>query len=381
MRIGLFVFSILCFFVYGCTGISLHERIKNSEGDWLVAGGSAKHENVSSFVLEPPLEVKWDFNIDGGIGYSAIAVSDAVVFVNSLAGDMISFDITGGNKLGRITFLGKDAGTNPLIIDNNVILAFAGDNDYSLLSYNLETSKVNWRINIGFLQTSPVLKDDFVYVGSLNGNFYKVNAKTGNIIWNFDTKAMIHSTCAIDEDRAVFGTDNGNIYCISLSDGSQLWKTAAAAPVAATPLITENKVYMGSYDTNYYCLNLADGSVVWKKNMGTKILGGTALFDRLNIVFGGVNGVLYSLKANDGSENWEFTTKGTIGSSPLCSGRNIYFTSYDFNLYCIEGATAKELWKYELEGKSRTSPVICRDFLVVAADKVVYCFTKKTLSK
>ena len=123
------------------------------------------------------------------------------------------------------------------------------------------------------------------------------------------------------------------------------------------------------------------GTAIWKKNFGTKFLGGTSVYKNKDVIFGGVNGVLYSLNAADGSENWHKETRGTIGSSPLSSGDYIYFTSYDFNIYCVEGISGKELWKYELEGKSKTSPVIWRDFLVVAADKIVYCFGKNDLKK
>jgi eukaryotic-like serine/threonine-protein kinase len=372
---------ILLLSVYSCSGISLNQKIKNSEGDWLEAGGSPKHQNVSSFILEPPLELKWSFDIDCGIGYSGIAVSDAVIFVNCLAGEMYTFDISGGGKLGKLTFLGKDANSTPLINGNNVIVSFSGDRDYSLASYNLETGLINWRINIGFLETSPVLYDGFIYIGSLDGNFYKVDIKTDSIMWKYNAKAQIHSTCAIDDNAAVFGADNGNIYCLNLADGSLKWKTSAAAPVVATPLINEGKVYVGSYDSCYYCLNLSDGSVIWEKNMGTKILGGSSLFKSNDIVFGCVNGMLYSLKAADGSENWRFLAQGVIGSSPLCSGYNIYFTSYDFNTYCIDGTKGTALWNYNLEGKSRTSPVIWKDYLVVAADKEVFCFSKNGAPK
>ena len=366
-----------CLLLYNCTGISLSQKINVSDGDWLEAGGAANQQNISYFNLQPPLDLKWSFDIDAGVGFSAIAVSDAVVLVNSLAGDLIAFDISGGGKLGKLNYLGRDAGTTPLINGNNVIFSFAGDRDYSLISYDLENGKNNWRIDLGFLQTSPIMHNGFVYAGSLDGIFFKVDAKTDSIMWKYDAKAQIHSTCAIDSDYAVFGADNGGIYCVNLTDGSLKWKTMAGGPVVATPLIFDNKVFVGSYDSCYYCLNLSDGVLVWKKNIHTKILGGSSLFNAQNVIFGGVDGNLNSLKASDGSSSWVVHTKGVIGSSPLCSGPNIYFTSYDFNIYCIEGSSGSQLWNYELEGKSRTSPVIWRDYLVVAADKVVYCFIKK----
>jgi outer membrane protein assembly factor BamB len=344
----------------------------------VVAGGSAKHENVSSYRLEPPLEKKWDFDIDAGVGYSAIAISDAVVFVNNLAGELISFDISTANKLGSYKSLGKEANSTPLIMGNSIILSFAGDRNSSLASYNVETGDVNWTINLGQLETSPVQKDGFVYVGSLQGYLYKVDAKSDSIYWKFDAKAEIHSTCAIDSNDVIFGADNGSLYCVDVADGKLVWETIARAPIVATPTIWGNKIFVGSYDSMFYCINIADGSVAWEKNMSTKILGGSAIYHNEDIVFGGVNGVLYSLKMSDGSLNWKFVSYATISSSPLVSGNNIYFSSYDFHLYCLDGKAGNELWNYEMEGKSKTSPVIWRDYLIVAADKVVYCFTKKT---
>lgn len=359
-----------------CSGINLSQRIRPAEGDWTMAGGNAKHENVSPFVLEPPLEKKWVFDIDAGIGYSAVSVSDAVVFVNSLAGDLYTFDISTGLKLGRVTFLGKESNSNPLLIGNNVILAYAGERNNSLASYDVDNGQTNWKIDLGYLQTSPVLKDGFVYIGSLNGNFYKVDAVTDSIWWKYDTKSQIHSTCAIDDGKAVFGNDKGELICLSLSEGSLIWKFTADAPIFATPLINRGKVFFGSYDSAYYCVDLEKGTALWKKNMSTKIMGGSSIYYSSDVIFGGIDGVLYSLKADDGNVNWKFPTKGVITASPLCSGSNIYFTSYDFNVYCLEGKQGKELWKYELEGKSKTSPVIWKDYLIVAADKSVSCFSK-----
>ena len=244
----MFLFGIL---ISGCTGIALNQKLVNKEGDWLTAGGSEKHQNVSYYSLAPQLDLKWSYDIDGGAGYSAIAITDAVVFVNSLAGDMFSFDISTGSKLGRVPILGKEANSTPLIIDNNVIFSYAGDNSYSLGSYDLQTGLTKWRIDLDYLQTSPVAKDGFVYVGSLNGFFYKVNIASDSIFWKFDAGSQIHSTCAIEGDRAVFGADNGMIYCLNLGDGSVAWKFKTGAPVVAMPTIFENKIYVGSYDTNY----------------------------------------------------------------------------------------------------------------------------------
>ena len=73
--------------------------------------------------------------------------------------------------------------------------------------------------------------------------------------------------------------------------------------------------------------------------------------------------------------NWVFPTKGVITSTPLSSGNYIYFSNHDYMTYCIDGNTGELKWSYELEGRGRTSPVIWKNYLFIASDYLVYCFT------
>jgi eukaryotic-like serine/threonine-protein kinase len=360
--------------VSGCTGINLSRAIIPDSEDWIMAGGSPEQQNIAKSVLNPPLELVWSYNLDAGIGYSAFAVSDEVLFVNNLQGEMYGLDISSGGKVGHINFLGKDASTTPLVLGNEVIVTFAGDNKYSIASYNMLGAEINWRKRLGDIQTSPVLKDDFIYTGNLGGKFYKLD-RNGKIIWFFKAGSPIHSTCAVAGGKVVFGSDKGKIFCLSTDDGSKLWEYKTNAPVFCTPLAFEDKIFIGSDDSNYICLDINSGNKIWSQNMKTKIFSGSALFNSDAVVFGGVNGNLYSLNVKDGSVNWTFRSYGVITGSPVVSGSNIYFASYDRNIYCVNGSNGGKLWSYEMEGKGKTSPVIWKNFLFAADDQNVICFT------
>src|SRR5438552_7151666 len=143
MKIILYIFLASSFIIFACSTISLNQKIQLSPADWIMAGGSPEQRNVSYSVLKPPLNLLWRYNCDAGIGYSAISVADAVVFANTLQGEMISLDVNTGGKLGQISFLGKEANTTPLIDDNNIVVSYAGDNKYSLCSYNLLLGEIN----------------------------------------------------------------------------------------------------------------------------------------------------------------------------------------------------------------------------------------------
>lgn len=361
--------------IYGCSGVNISQRIEPGPNDWIMAGGGVMQQNVAYNVVNPPLYLKWTYDCDAGFGYITMTAADAVVFVNTLQGEMHSIDVESGGKIGHLSFLGKDASTSPVIDGNNIIVAYAGDNNYSLASYNLILSEITWRVNLGYIQASPLMYENFIYVGTLNGKFYKIDKKDGKTIWETNANSPIHSTPSISNNRAVFGTDDGYIHCIDLANGSNLWKVKTGASVVSAPMIKDNLVYTGSYDSNYYCINLDSGRIKWKENIKTKIASGSSLYNNSAVIFGGIDGNLYSIEASSGKVNWVFPTKGVITSTPLTSGNNIYFTSFDWHAYCINGKDGKMLWSYEIDGKGKTSPIIWKNYLFIAADKFIYCFS------
>jgi outer membrane protein assembly factor BamB len=360
-----------------CTGIKVEQDVKISPGDWVMAGGSPEQQHNSAYTLTPPLALMWDYNTEGGVGPSGICIADAVLFVNGLQGEMFTFDVATGGKIGNIKFLGKDASTAPLIMGNDVIVSYAGDNKYSLASYNISAGQINWRKNFGYVQTSPILKDGHVYFGSLGGTQYKAESSTGKRIWKHETKSPIHSTCAVTDESVIFGNDAGNIYCLNTTDGSEKWKIETKIPVTSTPMTNEGIAYIGGGDSNFYAINISSGSVLWKNNLKTKLIGGSALFQNEQIVLGCVDGSIYSLNIADGTIKWKYSTRGTVISTPVISGSFIYVTSYDSYVYCLDGYTGNMLWSWQLENKSKTTPIVWKDYLFVAADDIVYCFTNK----
>lgn len=371
---------LILFLIAGCTGINLNRAVIPGELDWIMAGGSSEQQNIAKSIVNPPLEVEWSYNLDAGIGYSAFSVSDEVLFVNNLQGEMYSIDIPSGGKIGQINFLGKDANTTPLVLGNDVIVTFAGSNKFSIVSYSLLGGEINWRKKLGDIQTSPMMKDGYIYVGSLGGKFYKLD-KDGKLIWFFKAGSPIHSTCVISGNNAVFGSDKGVIYCLDTESGSKKWEYKADAPVFTAPLAFDDKIFIGSDDSNYVCIDINSGNKIWSQNLKTKIFSGSALYKAEAVIFGGVNGSLYSLNIKDGSVNWKFRSYGVITGSPVVSGDNIYFSSYDKNIYCLKGSSGEKLWSYEMDGKGKTSPVIYKNFLFAADDQNVICFTNKTDAK
>lgn len=377
MILKIFFPSLLFIIFLSCSGVKLSQKIELGEGDWLMAGGTSEQKNIAHTELAPPLHLVWDRDIEAGVGYSGISAADAVIFVNSLAGEMICLDVATGGKIGTLGFLGRDASSTPLILGDNCIVTYAGDDKYSVASFNMLEDSRNWRKNYGYIQTSPVYKEHSVYFGSLTGNEYKINDSTGKLVWKYSAGEPIHSTCAVTSEYVLFGTDKGSFCCLNSNDGSEKWKFKLAAPIYSTPLVNNGTVFFGADDSNYYAINISDGSKIWSRNIKSKIVSGSTVCNDSLIIFGGINGYLYALDAVSGDSVWCFKTYGTITSSPLASGKYVYCTSFDSYIYCLDGSTGAMLWSYQFENKSRTTPVIWKNYLFAAADRTIYCFTNK----
>ena len=65
----------------------------------------------------------------------------------------------------------------------------------TLQSVSLSTSQVNWSFaGDGTLITSPIVVNNYVFVGSTSGNLYGLDATTGNLVWSQNTGGAAPAT-------------------------------------------------------------------------------------------------------------------------------------------------------------------------------------------
>jgi outer membrane protein assembly factor BamB len=77
----------------------------------------------------------------------------------------------------------------------------------------------------------PVVKDDTIYFGSADGNFYALDIESGYMRWVFKSGAPINSVPYADEDRIYFGSQDGKAYGVSRGDGTEIWNYETGRPV------------------------------------------------------------------------------------------------------------------------------------------------------
>lgn len=374
-----FYLSAMLSVISGCHSLSIDRAIEvNENEDWLMAGCNPEKTNVSKSVadLNPPFNILWTHDVDAGLSKNSLTVSDAVVFANTLNGELFALDILSGKSLGRFSVTSGSSFSAPLIFGNNVITTSAGEGGNSIFSYNLIRGEIRWGRNVRWVESSPVLSGENIFVASVDGSIFKLNVRDGVIVWKSGLKnryASFYTSPAVSDGKLFVGSTDGIMYAFETKHGKGLWKFNAGAPVYSDASVKNGRIYFGADNKTFYCLDTS-GNKIWEKNLNTQFQS-SSTFYKNNVITAGVDGKIYSLDTSGGNINWTFKTNGAISASPVLQKDLIFIGSYDGYFYCINAADGKELWKYLCEGRVKTSAVVWKEYIFTASDdKFVYCF-------
>ena len=154
--------------------------------------------------------------------------------------------------------------------------------------------KVKWVFGLPMdYQTSqPTVVGGRVFVGSLGGHVYSIDAKTGCLYWAKKPKAGVRSSIVIGQlpntnpprHVAYFGDIEANVYAVDARTGEELWQKKVAehrlARVTGTPALHNNRLYVpvtaleevAGSDPSYECctfrgplvaLDASSGEIIW----------------------------------------------------------------------------------------------------------------------
>ena len=60
---------------------------------------------------------------------------------------------------------------------------------------------LNWKFETkGAVYSTPLLDENYLYIGSADHNFYALDKETGEKLWEFQTKGEIHSSACLKGD-------------------------------------------------------------------------------------------------------------------------------------------------------------------------------------
>jgi outer membrane protein assembly factor BamB len=268
-----------------------------------------------------------------------------------------------------------------------------------------DTNNVLWRYTTGyFVSSSPAVADGKVYVGSLDGNVYCLDATTGDFIWSFQTGDWVDSSPAVANGMVYVGSWDYNVYCLPQNDpngdgvieeSEVIWSYTTGGYVVSSPAVADGKVYVGTTtypggsDNKVYCLNASTGAFVWSYQTGGRVESSPAVANG-KVYVGSRDDKVYCLPMTDpngdgiidsGEVIWSYETWGEVSSSPAVANGKVYIGSESIrSLYCLDAegnddGTTDLIWFYEMGHHVRRSScaVVEGKVYVGSWDEKVYC--------
>lgn len=262
--------------------------------------------------------------------------------------------------------------------------------------------------------SSPVVADGRVFVGEgfhidQGCHLFCLDAKTGELLWKFQTNSHTESTACVAGDRVVFGAGDDGIYCLEAKTGAKVWQYPGTDDkrqglhVDSSPVVEGDRVYISSGNSNKFqnyrvvCLELSSGKKVWECDAldlpawGTPAVAQGRVFvglsnGRLNQSNPNPRGAMLCLDARDGRRLWRFdaVTDG-IHTQPVVDSYQVYFGARDSHAYAVDVRSGELVWKTKMSAPVVSSPALARSgkgmassVYFAAADGTIACLDART---
>jgi outer membrane protein assembly factor BamB len=332
------------------------------EEPWPTYGFDAQRTRYApDFRLRPPFRVLWTVR-----GKSLIEFPPAVayerLYFGTNNGRFLAVDVDSGEIVWERQF-GRCTAASPMVADGVVYMGLmvptpcGKDSDRDapgyLLALDADTGQELWRFRAGAIESSPLLVDGVLYVGSWDENVYAVDARTGRARWSFQTGDEVKGAAAYGKGTVFIASYDGNVYALDARSGKLRWEAAAQDRLGgqgnwyATPAVAYGRVFIGNTDGKVYAFGARSGELLWAQSTGSYIYSSAAVWDR-KVFVGSHDGRLYALDAATGDQVWSFDAGAAISGSPTVLAGIVYASTVrgPERTYGVDARSGRRVWTF-----------------------------------
>ncbi len=219
---------------------------------------------------------------------------------------------------------------------------------------------------------SPTLYGETLYIPSANHSLYAVDVASGAKQWEFQASDAIWASPLVTGDCIYIASMDHQLRCLDKEDRAELWAFDAEGAIPSSPVLAGDTIYLGSLAQKVFAVNADTGVQRWAFEMDSWAWA-TPLVISDTVYVSSANGTLFALDAKIGNERWHFDTKSRIQAAPVYANGMLYLASEDTNLYALDAVTGAQKWQFTAVAALMSTPVLVSDTLyVVGMDNKVY---------
>ena len=318
----------------------------------------------------PPYRRLWALRSGGNIELPP-TVAYGRVYLAQGRGRFFSIDAESGDVVWEKQFSENCTAASPTVYEGLVFQPYLpapcnyGSRDATgfLVAMDAASGKERWRFPVSS-ESTPLVVDGTVYVGSWDGRLYALNARTGKQRWAFDAGEELNSAAAYADGVVYIGSDGSQVFAVDAATGAERWRAAGFSRgqreyFYATPTVAYGRVFIGNTDGMVYAFGATSGKLLWAQSAGTYVYSAAAVW-RQTVYVGSYDGNFYALDAATGDVRWTYDSPASIHGAPTVMGGLVYFSTCGTcgsngsrfaeqgprGTYALDARTGKLVWQF-----------------------------------
>ena len=223
-----------------------------------------------------------------------------------------------------------------------------------------------WQFKTGGpITASPVIANGILYIGSMDGKFYALNAKAWDIKWVYDARSSIRFSAVVWGDRVYFNTRDNKVYALDAKTGDMLWEFKTEGWMDSPLVVYDGTVYTGAYPSRIYMLDAFTGKRKSERQRTVTING---------VEYGCSKAEFRPITRNHNAELWRSFTVASE-SNPAIANDFVYIGARDGKIHAFNMTAKTESWTYQVQGPVDATPAISDGTLYASStDGSIYAF-------
>jgi outer membrane protein assembly factor BamB len=208
----------------------LHREYPVLVNEWAMLAANPQRTSWTPEEVRGNLQVEWYRPIEPYIPYKVQPIAAGGKIFVSTARGLYAFQASDG-ALSWVYPTELPLGHSPTIVRvGGKTIAYVGGYDRKIHAVDTNTGRlaagyVGYEAGAGF-ETNPLVINNIIYAGSRDGNFYALDAYSGELIWKYETEGPILFSAAYKDGTVYFASNDGYAYALdTTNNGSLIWKS------------------------------------------------------------------------------------------------------------------------------------------------------------
>ena len=227
-----------------------------------------------------------------------------------------------------------------------------------------------WKFKTGGpVNSSPVVADGAVYIGSDDHRIYALNARKWGVKWEFEAGDRILYAPTVYDGTVYFSARDNKVYALDAATGKKKWDFQADGWINAPVAAFRQRIYFGSFSRKIYILNAVTGKEESLEVSSIEI-------GRFRYISS--DGEFYPMDARLQASKWRKALPPSE-SWPARANGVVYIGARDNILRAFDYNTQEIIWQFSADGWVDSSPAVADGMLYFGSrDGYVYAFGNAT---